>query len=426
LSNVLHGGFAFMGQLRGYGRTALLVCALFVTASCAMAPHRHVALEDLDLVSRAQEQQQGAFRVRAAVPGEDEAERLFGIPVYDRGIQPVWLEVTNTGDRRARLTLSSIDPKYFSPFEVAYIHRKRLSKDGWRDLEAWLYENALPRQVGARETVSGFVFTHLNRGTKAFNVDVFQTDGSRNFEQFTFFLPVPGFVPDHAVIDFRRMYAEDDVSDVDVNGLRALLDRIPCCTTDRSGERRDRPLNLFFVAPGTDLLRALLRAGWSETAYERDAAYLASAEYFFERVPDAIFRKGRDGTTERAELSLWLAPIRVDGVPLWVGQVRHAIGRRFALTERVLGVTLDPDTSDGRNYVLQDLWYAQSLRHWAWSDSGIEVPVDAPLTDFDGRPWFTRDGYRLVLWISGQPVALTQAREIVWDLVEPSGGGQQP
>ena len=297
---------------------------------------------------------------------------------------------------------------------MAYVNRRRLSAAGLEDLERYLFDSALPRQIAPKQTASGFVFTNLERGTKAFNVDVFKTDGSDEFEQFTFFLQVPGFVPDHAEIDFKALYAEESIEDVDVDGLRALLDRVPCCTADRSGERRGRPVNLFFVAEGRDLLRALLRAGWSETLYFRDAAYVEAAGHFYGRVPDAVFLKGRTGTTERLEISLWLAPVRVSGTPVWVAQVRHAIGRRFALGERFFGVNLDPDASEGRNYMLQDIWYAQSLLHWAWSGSGIDVPMSSPATDLEGRPWFTRDSLRLVLWISGRPIALPQATRYEW------------
>jgi hypothetical protein len=410
-------------------RLAIAFLAVVLLASCSFAPHRYEPLEDFDITARAEEQVEGALRVRASVPGEDEAERLFGIPLYDRGIQPVWLEVSNQGDKRARLTLTSIDPKYFSPLEVAYIHRKRLSKDGWRDLEAYLLENAMPRQIGPQETVSGFVFTNLNRGTKAFNVDIFTTDGSNAYQQFTFFVEVPGFVPDHAEVDFTSIYPATQVQDVDLESLRALLHEFPCCTSNRSGEGRGRPVNLFFVSEGKDLLRALLRAGWSETAYTRSEAYLDTAEHYFGREPDAIFRKGSNRTTaaifrkgssrstERFELALWLAPVQVSGQPLWVGQVRHALGRLFDFGESIFGVNLDPDTSDGQYYMMQDLWYSQSLKHWAWSTSGIAVPPENPVTDFNGEPWFTRDEFRLVLWISDRPVSVAQSTAITLDRI---------
>ena len=413
---------------KAYYRTVLRILAVALTvawlAACSVAPHRHEPLEDVGITERALEKQTDSYRVRASAPGEEETERLFGAPLYDYGVQPVWLEVSNLGEHRSRLTYAGIDPRYFSPIEVAYMNRKRLSSEGLGDLERYLYENALPRQIPPNSTVSGFVFTNLERGTKSFNVDLISTDGSNEFEQFTFFLQVPGFVPDHASVDFPALYEPDEISEVDMDGLRALLDNVPCCTVDRAGERRGRPVNLFLIAEGRDLLRALLRAGWSETSYVRDETYLDSAEHYFGRVPDAVFRKGRDWTTERLEFSLWLAPARVSGTPLWVGQVRHAIGRWFSLGERFFGTNLDPDATEGRNYILQDLWYGQSLSHWAWSDSGIDVPMSSPGTDFLGRPWFTQDSFRLALWISERPISLSQTTRIEWDEPMATRGGQ--
>jgi hypothetical protein len=401
----------------------LLALLLFLPA-CSMAPYRYEPLDRFEVEQRAVTKEQGVFTVRTSVPSVQEAEKLFGIPLYDRGIQPVWLEITNHNDERARLVLASIDRDYFSPLEVAYMHKKRFSKQGWMDMENYLFANALPRHIGAKETVSGFIFTNASTGTKAFNVDLLYTGEERGFEQFTFFIEVPGFVPDHKSVDFQNLYAAEDVRDVDNDGLRSLIREIPCCTTNRDGTALGRPLQLFLVADGRDLLRALLRAGWNETSYERDEKYLSGADHLFSRPPDAIFRKRRDKSTERAELGLWVAPVRVDGKPLWVAQFKHAIGRRYAIGELFLGVTLDPDTTDGRNYVLQDLWYAQALKHWAWSASGRKVSQDTPELDFHGNPWFSVDPYRSVIWISDRPVAMAAATIIEWQRPTPVRGGQ--
>jgi len=408
------------------GTIAIFVLSLssLILASCSVAPYRHESIDRFDLKQRAVTQEQGAVLVRASVPGKEEAKKIFGIPVYDRGIQPVWLEIANRGDSRARVVLSSIDPEYFAPLEVAYMHKKRFSKQGWMEMEDYLYANALPRQIGPGQTASGFVFTHASNGTKAFNVDVFTTGDEPDYLQFTFFVEVPGFVPDHQQIDFESLYSTEDVRDVDVNGLRTLLEDIPCCTSNQDSSRPGRPVQVFFVALGRELLRGLLSAGWDESSYTRDAEYLAGADYLFGRPPDAIFRKGRDRSSDRAELGLWLAPVRVDGKPLWVGQFKHAIGRRYAIGELFLGVTLDPDTVDGRNFVLQDLWYAQFLQHWAWSKTGHEVPQETPEQDFHGNPWFARDAYRIVIWVSDKPIALSEATRKAWERHEAVSGKQ--
>lgn len=394
---------------------------IFLVAACSLAPFRHEPFDSFGVEQRAVLQETGEFTVRASVPGQDEAEGIFGVPLYDAGIQPVWLEIANDSDARARVVLSSIDPQYFSPLEVAYLHKNRFSAEGLSELERYLHDSALPRQIAAHQTVSGFVFTHASSGTKAFNLDIFRTTGTADYEQFTFFVEVPGFVPDHSEIEFEKLYAANEISRTDLPGLRHLIEQMPCCTTNREGVVQGGPIQVFFVAPGRDLLQALLRAGWSESSYERDEDYLAAADYLFGRAPDAIFRKGRDKTTERIELALWLAPAITDGEPVWVGQLKHAIGRRYAIGEMFFGVRLDPDVNDARNFILQNLWYTQSLEHWAWSKSGNRVPQDMPQTDFHGNPWFTKDPYRLVLWVSGEPMALSEASLIEWDRVDRNG-----
>jgi hypothetical protein len=381
-------------------------------AACSVTSYRYEPLDTFEITQRALSGEQGDFQVRAAVPGRDETRRLFGASLYDRGIQPVWLEVTNRGSNRGRLVLASIDLDYFSPLEVAYMFKNQFSKQGWKDMERYLYENALPRRVLAGETVSGFVFTQTGVGTKAFNVDIFFTGDPGGYEQFTFFVEVPGFEPDHAKIDFRTLYSETEVKDLDIDSYLDSLDQFPCCSTNRDGTGQGRPLQLFFVAEGYDLLRALLRAGWEETSYERDERYLKTSDYVYGRPPDAIFRKRRDKTTERAGLGLWLSPMAVNGKPVWVAQYKHIIGRRFEIGERLLGANLDPDTTDGRNYVLQDMWYSQSLLNWAWSGSGVLVSQSDPNIDFNGNPWFTKDKLRLTIWISGNPVAMSEAKLI--------------
>lgn len=115
-------------------------------------------------------------------------------------------------------------------------------------------------------------------------------------------------------------------------------------------------------------------------------------------------------------MGLWLLPYLVDGEPVWAAQMKHAIGRRFAIEEQFLGVQLDPDINDGRNYLLQDLWYSQSLRAYAWSASGRIVPQESPELDFMGRAWFS-DGFKIVLWVSGDAIALSETEFVPWDRV---------
>jgi len=409
-----------LSRLRGYRFVYAVVLAFFL-ASCSITPYKHDSFENFDIEQRAVTQELGAFKVRASVASDEEAVELFGIPLNRRGIQAVWLEMTNSSGHRARFAPYSIDDNYFPPHEVAYMYRKQFSKQGWLDMEQRFYELSMPRFLGAGETVSGFVFTNTDPGTKNFNVDIFHSDAEGGYEQFTFFLTVPGFIPDHAEIDLESMYSADEILDVDMDALRSVVEELPCCTTNSDGQGKGQPIEIVLVAKGRELLQALLRGGWAETSYERNDNYLNATDYLFGRPPDAIFRKGRDKTTERNELGVWLAPIRADGRPVWVTQIKHAIGRRYKIEEQFLGVRLDPDINDGRNYLLQNLWYAQALKQYAWSDSSQNVSRNSPQLDFNGNAWFS-DGFRIVIWISGDPVALDEAKRIHWDRVVEARG----
>jgi len=116
-------------------------------------------------------------------------------------------------------------------------------------------------------------------------------------------------------------------------------------------------------------------------------------------------------------LNLWLAPMRVDRKPVWLGQIRKAIGKRTQLeqiSEFLTGTHLDPDMDDSRNFLLQNIWYSQGLEQFAWSDSGQAVPITDTVTDFSGNEYFT-DGIRAVLWLSGDAMSLKDTRNLKWD-----------
>lgn len=399
-------------------RTVTVLCVIAVLTACASQPYRFESSGQPVIEQRAKQQELGAFRVRASVPGDDEAKALFGIPLHKNGIQAVWLEIENLGDKRARFAPYSLDKTYFPPHEVAYINKKRVSKQGLAELESRLLSVSIPRTIPPGQTVSGYVFTHASKGTKAFNVDIHYADGEGENEHFTFFITVPGFTPDHAEVDFQGLYTADQVQDLGPDDFRALLGDWVCCTTNSTGDAQGRPVNVVLIAEGLDVLQALLRAGWSETSYERSDIYLNNSDYYFDRVPDAVFRKGRQKGKEQLEIALWIAPARLEGKTVWMLQFRHAIGRFFDIGDYFFGKRLDPDVNQGRNYFMQDMWYSQSLLALAWSQSTKYVPEESPQIDFNNNAWFS-DGYRLVLWLSGEPVALTVAKSRHWDKIDP-------
>ena len=389
----------------------LIVLVLAIT-SCASRSYTPPAPDAMDFLGRARTQEASGVRVTAAVPNAEESEAIFGLPVYEKRIQPVWLEIQNGTERRIRFAPVGTDPVYFSPHEVAYMHKGHYAGQGYRDMERALYEQSMNRWIWPGETRSGFVFTHLEPGTKAFNVDIFSArDDDRSF---TFFIDVPGMRPDHADIDFAALYAPVELRRYDLDGFRAALGELRCCATNHTGEMPGRPINVVMVGGGNDVLQALLRAGWFERQRAEKREQVEKEQHWDGRPPDAVFRIRRARKGDRDELRVWLAPILVDGEQVWLGQISHYIGQLTELGRALFDPRLDPDVDDSRDYMLQLIWYSQGLEQHAWQHTEESVPVGDPRTDFTGVRYFT-GGERVVLWLSGPPVSQIETKRIDWD-----------
>jgi hypothetical protein len=388
----------------------LLMVSLFLLlmSACATNSYQYKDSRSIPVQERAETQTQGGMSVSASVPGEDEAEAIFGIPIYKRGIQPVWIEVVNNTADWIRFAPTGIDRNYFSPLEVAYMHRKGFSKEARAQMDQRFHDGAMPRRIPAGETRSGYVFTHAAPGTKSFNIDLFSASSDYSF---AFFLTTPGFVPDHAAIDFISLYPPSEMIDTDLDGARSALLEGPLASTDQTGQLQGRPLGLVIVAEGIDVLKAILRAGWYESPRMTDPQQLEKAQYLFGRLPDAVFRIQRNKDTDRNRLHLWLAPIRIDGKEVWMAQVSHFIGQRTRLEQAIFGTRNDPNIDEGRDFFLQNMWYSQSLKQFTWLEIREPIPVEKALRDFNGSEYFT-DGRLTMTWVSGVPVSLIETKEI--------------
>lgn len=386
-------------------RASIVVSMAILVASCATRTFDPAPLESVPFQARAVSQTSGCVTVRAAVTGAEETEAIFGVPLYERGIQPVWIEVDNQTRGNLRFAPVALDRDYFSPIEVAYIHRSGFSKQDRADMERMYHDIAMPRRISAGETHSGFVFTHLESGTKSFSVDLFGS--GRNDYQFVFFVDVPGFVSDHAEINFARLYAPEEVRSYNLEGLRKALAELPCCATDASGSAIGLPINMVLIGRGEDVLHALLRGRWYETQRGDDESSLAVSQYWSGRPPDAVLRLRRGTTGERNELRVWLSPMRVDGEPVWLAQVTHYLTGLFKRS------FLDPDLDDAGLYLFQNIWYSQGLAQYGFVSTGHDVPYADKRTDFSGARYYT-SGYRGVLWLSAEPHSMAEVVELPW------------
>src|SRR5258708_10450259 len=100
--------------------------------------------QELSFLERAKEQREGDFVVRVAVLDDRESERFFGVPMARRGMQPVWLQITNGSSQPCRLRLASLDPNYYPPLEAAFVnHFKVVRRFVGLGLLAWFFSALL-------------------------------------------------------------------------------------------------------------------------------------------------------------------------------------------------------------------------------------------------------------------------------------------
>lgn len=350
----------------------------------------------------------------SAALGKDQTIDVFGLDLFERGIQPVWLEVSNHTDNFLHYAPTGSDRNYFSPLEVAYMFRKGYSKDGLDRMERHLFYSGMPRTIPAGTTKSGFVFTNLSQGTKSLFVDLYSTSG--NDDSFAFFLDVPGFVPDHADVNFEALYSPSEVQEFDDESFRRMMETFTCCTRNQADDKQGLPVSVVIVGEGKKVLWTLLRSGWYETARKtgNETGNVASGYYLFGRPRDTVFRIQRKNGGVRNELSLWVSPWKLNGTPVWMGVINHFIGRASTLEQVISGDRLDPEIDDGRNFLLQNIWYSQGLAQLAWLNGNMKDGTTQSQTDFKGVNYFT-DGMKVVLWVSAKPVALTDVNNRNWD-----------
>ena len=400
-------GYDMQAMITGPHMNGVRYCAVLILtmlAACGGRSYVYQPLEGADLVARAEKQVAGDVTVFASVLGAEEAEAIFGVPLYKYDIQPVWIKVENGTGGRLRYAPVGTDRFYFSPLEVAWKNRGGFSKDGKQQMQRRFHQLTMERYIPPGESRSGFVFTNLRPGAKGFNVDLF---GLEQFHYFTFLLRVPGFVPDYANVDFASIYAPAELVNHDEAGFRGALADLSCCGGNTATDTDGYPINVVMIGKGADLLYALLRANWLETS--KNDASVTGDSYLYGRPQDGIFRYGGVLDYGYYELRLWLAPMRLDGQLVWLGQLKRVTDHRWIITRA------DPDVDNARNFMLQNLWYSQSLPKFGWISGTEVVPVESLWLSFQPEPYFT-DGYRGVFWVSGKPVSLLETESADWDV----------
>jgi len=403
---------------------AIALLWVLLLAACASAPAPVSQIPEGDYRERIQVQESYGIRVSAAVPSASESRSIFGKPLYKKGIQPVWLKIENGRDVPVTFLPVGLDPQYFSPLEVANLDAKD-SQPATSLVDEFFMEQGMTLLIPPGEELSGFVFSKLDEGTKAFNVDI---KGSGVFVTFTFFIPVPGLKIDHYRVDWDNLYPAETRVELGTEQLMEEIEKYVCCVTDKKGQKTGDPLNLIIVGTPSEVYTAFIRAGWDETetvsaasGWKTVKSFIGGGEYryspmsslyVFGRAQDISFQKARENIHERNHLRLWMSRVTYQGIPVWIGQISRDIGVRFT-PKTITTHKIDPNVDETREYLLENLAYAQSLKKFGYVGGVGDVSVDQPRGNLTGDPWFT-DGYRLVLWVTSQPVPISEMEYLHW------------
>jgi len=407
-------------------RPRLVAFAFFATllAACASAPQSPEF--EGSYLDRAQTQEKKGIRVTAAVPSAKESKELFGTSLYRRGVQPVWLQIENSRDEFVSFLPVGLDPAYFTPIEAANLNLKDTQTEKYNTLiNSQFFKAGLGNNVAAGGHSSGFIFSGLDEGTKAFNVDVISNSG---LVTFTFFIPVPGLRIDHHSVDWQNLYPVDEYVELSRDDLIERLESTICCVMDKKNKDMGDPLNLVVIGDVDDIYYAFIRAGWDETetihkgsAWKTMKSFVGGGEYryspvsalyLFDRPQDVAFQRARSNIHERNHLRLWMSSMRYEGKPVWIGQISRDIGVRFT-KKTITTHKIDPDVDETREFLLENLVYSQALQKIAYVGGVGEAPMDQPRGNLTGDPYFT-DGYRLVLWVTSRPVDIADIEVEYW------------
>jgi hypothetical protein len=408
-----------------YLRTSAVVCSLALIVACSSTPPALPGMEG-DYLDRAQTQEKNGIRVTAGVPSAEESKELFGTSLYRRGVQPVWLSIENSRDEHVSFLPVGLDPTYFTPIEAANLNVK--DKQATKSdslINQQFFKAGLGMNVPSHGKSSGFIFSKLDEGTKAFNVDVISDS---TLVTFTFFIPVPGLRIDHQTVDWPNLYPADEIKALSQDELIANLESAICCVMDKKNADMGDPLNLVVIGDSDDVYYAFIRAGWDETetvnkasAWKTMRSFIGGGEYryspvsalyVFNRPQDVAFQRARDNIHERNHLRLWMSPYRYEGKPVWIGQISRDIGVRFT-KKTITTHKIDPDVDETREFLLENLVYSQALQKFAYVGGVGEAPIDQPRGNLTGDPYFT-DGFRLVLWVTSQPVDIADLEIGSW------------
>ena len=152
--------------------------------------------------------------VSVAALRDDESAASFGLPMAERGVQPVWVKIENRSALPYWFMPAFMDRDFYSAREAAYLFHSGAGGASAAQIERKLTERQIKVHVAPGQTVSGFVYTNLTRGIKLINVELL---GARHVLRFDFARELPGGNFDYQTVDPERLYQPERRKRVDLS-----------------------------------------------------------------------------------------------------------------------------------------------------------------------------------------------------------------
>jgi hypothetical protein len=382
------------GRVEPMGRSAcmlllsILIISPLIFSGCAETYHPGY-IHDVGFRERAQSKHDEDVRVTVAVLSAEESEELFGVDLARKRIQPVWVRVENHDTKSYWCSSIGLDPDYFSPLETAYAYHPGYSKATKEDIDDYFQHMKFRNPIVPNAAVSGFIFTNLDRGMKVVDIDLISYEKAKFF---TFVVPVPGIKADYHEVDFDKLYSEEEIVDLDEDGLRKALEELPCCTTNEDGTKQGDPLNLVLIGGHEDITAAFVRRGWlpAEQTYGKAVvktikSFLFGSRYRYSPVsPLYLYKRQQDFAGQKP---------------------RHTVHQRNHL---------HPDIDEALFALLEDLVYSQQVEKQGWVKGVGASTRWNPRKNLTGDPYFTA-GFRAVLMFVRRPHSLQELQRLDWD-----------
>jgi hypothetical protein len=383
---------------------------------------------DNSFIERAQHKSVPGIKVSMSALGARESEQSFGENLAKHDIQPVWLSIENETDEHLAFLPITMDPDYYSPYEVSYRFHGAISSAANRARDELFLKRQIANILPPRSKTTGFVYGVLDAGIKYAHVVV---AGNNRLETFDFALPIPGPPFVGTGIRADEIYPGKNIEDLKLDSLRTTFAKQACCTKNAGGTRDGDPLNLVIVEGKRDPIVPFIARGWHlarqldvASAIDTARAFIFRDEfltspvsplYVFGRREDVVLQKARSTINERVHARFWLTPYTFEGRRVWFGQVSRDIGVR--LTDETWNLTthkIGPDVDFDRGYLLQDLLMSGFVERYGYIDGVGAAPVSAPRANLTGDPYYT-DGLRVIVFLSSQANELGGIERLPWE-----------